>query len=49
MGDARELSKWLRSEMFLRGALYTRPRGVTCRYDNNMSLSNSELTEPIFL
>jgi hypothetical protein len=52
MGHARELSRRLRSEMFLRGCplgLYTRPWGVTCGYDNNVCLSNSEPTEPIFL
>jgi hypothetical protein len=50
--DARELSRWLMSELCSRGcpyALYTRPWGVTCGYDSNVCLSNSEPTELIFL
>jgi hypothetical protein len=52
MGDARELSRQLRSEMFLRGCplgLIYSTWGVTCGYDNNVCLGNSESTEPIFL
>jgi hypothetical protein len=53
MEDARELSRWLMSEISFRWgapwALYTRPWGDTCRYDNNVRLSNSEPTEFIFL
>jgi hypothetical protein len=50
--DARELDGWLSNEMLSKGcpyALYTRPWGITCGYDNNVRLSNSEPTEPIFL
>jgi hypothetical protein len=53
MEDTRELSKWLRSEMSFEGVPprpYILDRGAfTCGYDNNISLSNSEPTEPIFL
>jgi hypothetical protein len=45
MKDARELSRWLMSDQ----SLYIRPWGVTCVYDNNVHLSNSEPTELIFL
>jgi hypothetical protein len=53
MEDVREWSRWLMNDLSFDGVPprpYILDRGgVTCVYDNNVRLSNSEPTELIFL
>jgi hypothetical protein len=46
---ANELSRWSMEMMGYPYALYTRPWGTTCVYDDDVFLNNSEPTELIFL
>jgi hypothetical protein len=51
MEETSELRRWLMSDLEMKGypwALYTRPWGIICVYDDDVSLSNSELIELIF-
>jgi hypothetical protein len=52
-GNVESWGGWLSCEWLIwRGApwaLYTRPWGITCRYDNNACLRNSEPSEPILV
>jgi hypothetical protein len=53
MENARELSGWLMNDLFLMGCslglIYPTVGALTCVYDNDVCLSNSEPTDLIFL